>query len=120
MMYYPVMPVSLHHSDFYWLVTCLSITVDNERPIWRKYDSEVLIKSDHRRSTLWVVRSRAIRASIGKLRIIQHNFKNVSLPRILAEPRVWCPDRSLNNIAVCKGVGESSNRKGRKREETAK
>ena len=40
-------------TDFYWLVTCLSIPVDNERPIWRKYDSEVLIKSDHRRSTSW-------------------------------------------------------------------
>ena len=59
-------------------------------------------------------------ASIGKLRTIQHNFKNVSLRRLLAEPRVWCPDRSLNNIAVCQGVGESTSRKGRKRGETAK
>ena len=56
---------------------------------------------------------RALSVSIEKLRIIQHNFKHVSLRRILAEPRVWCPDRSLNNVAVCQGVGESTSRKGR-------
>ena len=62
----------------------------------------------------------ALSASIERLTIIQHNFKYVSLRRLLAESRVWCPDRSLNNIAVCQGVGESTNRKGRTREETAK